>query len=531
MNKQLRKLMALLMIMLMVAVMISTVTLAEEPTDGEDNGNVGASGGGYQSIPPETGNLVIHKYLMPDTAQAGSPNDGTETTPPAGATPLDGITFKLYKVEIASDGIYPAPGALTLDSYTNPTSITDSNNKTFSVTAASVPSVTTGSDGAGTGQATAADLPQGLYLVVEQTHASVSSPTAPFVVAVPMTNPTGAGWLTTVHVYPKNESHSIEKTVNIDSVNIGDEVSYTITPSIPWDIKDANKYDITDQLDPALTYKPNSVTVKAATTKAGLSSGMLLTENAHYTVDDTSNLLTVSFTAVGRTYLSDQSYKFLQIDFVAIVNSNIISNPGYTVENRAAIEFINKAGEDKEVNTETPTELHTGAIKIIKTDSSGTAFLPGARFKIATSEQNAKDGNFLRMDIDNNILDQGDTGYDSATDWVVITDNRGEAFFAGIKDYIVNSGSTVYQEYWLVETQAPNGYNMLSGPVKVTFDSSATEEKYYTMEVKVKNYQGFTLPKTGGTGTLIFTVSGIALVGIAVILIVATKRKKEPTGK
>jgi len=37
----------------------------------------------------------------------------------------------------------------------------------------------------------------------------------------------------------------------------------------------------------------------------------------------------------------------------------------------------------------------------------------------------------------------------------------------------------------------------------------------------------FTLPKTGGMGTILFTVGGIALIGLAVILFVTAARRRK----
>ena len=505
MNKKLSKLMTLLLTMVMVIGTFSSVALAED-------------------LPPATGDLVIHKYLMADTADAGDPGDGTVVTPPSSATPLDGIIFKLYQVTIGADGIYPANGTITLNNYTNPGSFTDSNSKSFAVTEASTASVTTANGGA----ATASNLPQGIYLVVEQADSRVASPAAPFVVAVPMTNPTGDGWISSVHVYPKNESMSIEKTVNTSSVTIGDEVTYSITPSIPSDIGEAIKYDIVDQLDPALTYKIGSVKVKYAGTKADLAaSDNYLTESTHYTVTYASGKLTVSLNAAGRAYLETNGFKFLQIDFVTTVNQNILQKPGYTVVNTADLEFTNQFGEDKNVSTDEGATLHVGAITVTKINASTSAVLQDAKFKIATSAVNAKNGVYLRKDASGNILDFGEVGYDTATDWLITTDASGKDSFAGIKDYTGSAAAPVYQKYWLVETQAPLGYNKLDRAVEVTFDATATEGNNYTMDVIVKNNQGFTLPKTGGTGTLLFTVGGIILVGVAVILIVATRKKKQ----
>lgn len=101
------------------------------------------------------------------------------------------------------------------------------------------------------------------------------------------------------------------------------------------------------------------------------------------------------------------------------------------------------------------------------------------------------------------------------------TDANGAATF---EKYEANG--TNY-DYYLVETQAPSGYNLLDNAVKVNFTDSdvATTEGIYT--VKVPNSSGIKLPITGGTGTVIFTVIGIVLMVGAVILLVVSRKKSK----
>ena len=100
------------------------------------------------------------------------------------------------------------------------------------------------------------------------------------------------------------------------------------------------------------------------------------------------------------------------------------------------------------------------------------------------------------------------------------------AAFEGLKDYTDGEQKT-YKSYWIVETKAPEGYNLLSAPVKVDFTAeNSTADTDYTVTVQVKNTTGFTLPKTGDIGTILFTVAGVGLIGAAVILLVASKKRK-----
>ncbi|MFR2648421.1 MAG: SpaA isopeptide-forming pilin-related protein, partial [Blautia coccoides] len=96
----------------------------------------------------------------------------------------------------------------------------------------------------------------------------------------------------------------------------------------------------------------------------------------------------------------------------------------------------------------------------------------------------------------------------------VTTDASGKAIIRGL----------AYGQYYFVETQAPDGYNLLSEPRPVTIDeNSHKDEKVVT----VANNKGFTLPKTGGIGTILFTATGIAVLAAAFGLIVVSLKKRK----
>lgn len=106
------------------------------------------------------------------------------------------------------------------------------------------------------------------------------------------------------------------------------------------------------------------------------------------------------------------------------------------------------------------------------------------------------------------------------------TDSTGILRFEGL-----NPGN-----YSLAELIAPAGYNLLPGTadVTITFDSSAktfgatgsnaTVLTDGTVQIKINNNSGATLPSTGGMGTTIFYVGGSILVLLAVVLLVTRRR-------
>ena len=94
--------------------------------------------------------------------------------------------------------------------------------------------------------------------------------------------------------------------------------------------------------------------------------------------------------------------------------------------------------------------------------------------------------------------------------------------------------------YYLTETVAPAGYNMLVAPIKimidnngnVTYATKTTAAGGYgsavaadaSLGIKVLNQTGMELPSTGGMGTTLFYILGSVLVLGAGVLLVVKKR-------
>lgn len=92
--------------------------------------------------------------------------------------------------------------------------------------------------------------------------------------------------------------------------------------------------------------------------------------------------------------------------------------------------------------------------------------------------------------------------------------------------------------YYLHEIEAPEGYNKLTAPVKVTITETKDEtgnvtRVTYTVNdgtasddanIKIDNKTGSMLPSTGGKGTIGLTALGVGVVAFGVL---APKKKKE----
>ena len=113
--------------------------------------------------------------------------------------------------------------------------------------------------------------------------------------------------------------------------------------------------------------------------------------------------------------------------------------------------------------------------------------------------------------------------------------------------HVIDAGSAVIKglddatDYYLYETKAPAGYNLLKEPVKFRIsakyseDGSALAANYPTVTVNngdpsttlsadIVNNSGSTLPSTGGIGTTIFYVVGSVLVIGAAVVLITRKR-------
>ena len=199
--------------------------MAEGGTTAGTTGATTARADGTPVWSKTTGSITIHKYEY-NPASGTRPQQGTGAegeTAPSGATPLDGVTFHIYKVRDKDwlAAYYSGNKTVTgqdLSSHLNANDYVDSVDPTTGDVTFKSGSVSTGFFDCGTfktvggGIANVENLEFGLYLVVETSAPDkVTAPADPFLVSVPMTriaNTTTTNkltdWIYDVHVYPKN---------------------------------------------------------------------------------------------------------------------------------------------------------------------------------------------------------------------------------------------------------------------------------------------------------------------------------------
>ena len=80
-------------------------------------------------------------------------------------------------------------------------------------------------------------------------------------------------------------------------------------------------------------------------------------------------------------------------------------------------------------------------------------------------------------------------------------------------------------DYVLIETKAPNGYQV-TDPIEIHLGDENSQSTIYqmTIEDELEEQPGYMLPETGGTGRTQDRLTGILLIGVAVLLYIQKKK-------
>lgn len=278
---------------------------------------------------------------------------------------------------------------------------------------------------------------------------------------------------------------------DLTSVSLTDTVTFKITVDVPTVIQDLETYTLTDELPAGLSNVEN-LQVKALVgdqnTEKELAQDTDYTKTGNFVLNfDTSKMEDYTTLVITYTAKLDMTNATLGED------GNI---------NTVTLEYTNKVntdGEQEDTNTtQDSSKVVTGGLNIKKVNSEDK-LLDGAKFKIATTKENAQNGVFIK----------GTDGQD-----IEVTTVGGYAQINGLE---YNDDETS-REYWLVETQAPTyveegetkSYTLLSEPQAVNVNGTS-----HTAEIEVENKKPITLPLTGGIGTVLFAVLGVGLIVVA----------------
>lgn len=297
--------------------------------------------------------------------------------------------------------------------------------------------------------------------------------------------------------------------------DIGDEVPYQITGTMPENIADYTtyKYVFTDTMSKGLTYTAKNRTIKIGDKNVTSSFTETVTANEGGSTTVTwscDNLKGIEGVTL------DKDTKVV-VTYSATLNKDAVigaaGNP-----NEVDLTYSNNPNKGGDGETgKTPKDkniVFTYKTVVNKVDQDGKTPLPGAAFKLEK---------------------KSDGTYTTVKEFTAGTDTKFE--FNGLDD----------GDYKLSETTTPDGYNTIV-PIEFTISAEhdtdsddpkltsltgkvTSGEATFTVEkdarsltTNVKNMKGSTLPSTGGIGTTIFYAAGGALVVLAGVMIAARKR-------
>ena len=331
----------------------------------------------------------------------------------------------------------------------------------------------------------------------------------------------------------KTEAPSITKTTDKATAEIGQVVKYTVTGSIPDTTGyDSYVYKIHDELTKGLDFvnnatgtacEGNSVKVTVAFKNATDAS----TAPTEATLDSTNNkIMSLDLSAWVKANQTNKGKEFT-VTYYAKVNKDAV----VTNNNKASLEYGNNPGD---TTTTTPSEAKTNTypLDINKIKKGSEEKLAGAKFRLYSSEADAK-ANDESKAIKVSPVVAGTAGNYVVDPASTTTEFESVKSIEG-KGYNLHINGLEAKDYWLVETQAPEGFNKLTDPIKVTItkgdDAEWTVKKNDTEEndkiIDVENSTGSLLPSTGGRGAIAFAVIAALLVFGVAVSFIRDKRKE-----
>lgn len=350
-----------------------------------------------------------------------------------------------------------------------------------------------------------------------------------------------------VTVKPKSAVPKVEKKI-VDGENkkdattakVGDVVNFELTGTLPDNYADYTKYqyEFHDTLSKGLTYNGDvKVYVKNGNEEEVEITGYTVTpaKNTATTTTTADTTITVKFAdlkentvtgAIDTTVTIDKGSKII-IKYSATLNENaVVGGEGNT--NTVKLVYSNDPnGTSTGTTKDDKATVYTFQLNVTKIDGATKdetipTKLQGAKFKLYYETNNTK---YYVKEVtnDNTIKSWANTENEALE---LTTDENGNIAVKGLKE----------GTYYLEETEAPDGYNKLTAPIKVEItnksnpiyelESVEADDKAGTVAqavgtITIANNKGSTLPSTGGMGTkLFYTIGGILMAGAAIVLVV-----------
>lgn len=344
--------------------------------------------------------------------------------------------------------------------------------------------------------------------------------------------------LETANVELKSSEPALTKTVSDTQVAIGDTVTYTLVADLPYYPENAlhKNYQISDMLPAGMTLNATSVEVYAGNELSqtikldGSTDYNLTSSNAQRPTDVTTDedVTAASFAVTFQdiTTLAESGYTKIKVTYTATANENIniLENSDDSANTNTAYLDYNNNPYNTTATWQTKTAtatVYSYGIMVNKVDKENKP-LSGAKFTLSKKSDGSAPIHFEGSNGTYLKTASGDTEIE--------VDSSGKLTLSGL-----DVGT-----YYLTETKAPGGYVKLTNPVVITITDAAPNglvddgtsgdagtdgaDGYY--ELDVANSKGFTLPSTGGMGTVLFTTIGIVLMGGGLVLLLLYLRRR-----
>ena len=319
-----------------------------------------------------------------------------------------------------------------------------------------------------------------------------------------------------VDIQEKNDEPSVDKKIDIhtktqetlvekSSANLGETVLFKTTINVQ---PGAHNYVLHDSMNSNLEFQGILNVEDNGADKYHYVAGKDF-ELISSPVDCTFELKFLDNFYTNRAELINQkTVTTITVHYCAGVKDSAPINTA--MENKAWLTY----GDNSTNSNESTTNTFTYGIPVFKhtgTEENKQA-LEGAEFKLYT-DANCTEANVLKFTKNSDNKYRYDETAGNAT---LVSRNDGMINIEGIKE----------GTYYLKETKAPKGYNLLKNAIAITIDANGTIKigKTTVAQVDVQNNAGSLLPSTGGVGTTIFYIAGAFLVLISGVVLIAKKR-------
>lgn len=366
------------------------------------------------------------------------------------------------------------------------------------------------------------------------------------------------------------DSHSNNYQVAAD-YNFGEKINYKVEVTIPANIEKLQNFVLTD------TPKYVNDDTESVKVYTDVNKGTALEVSAYSVVETTTGDgykgFTITFTpnalrdVAGKklyVYYTAELAKDAQGNFAGVVTSEGNANAiNLKYSNKTSINKTDKDNPGNNNEIEDDAVVYTFEISIKKkADNANGEALAGVKFDLYKEVAKGTLGALSDVDAAKYGFDTTNNVSYLLVKKDLVTDNKGEASYKGLAN----------GNYWLVETQTVDGYNLLGKPKKVelsiayktswkernTYDTTGKLIKYsredksetFTLNqsgenvtmnggtekgengtgsksIVVVNKKGFQLPVTGGFGTLLFSGIGVLLVLAGVAVLFSMKKKND----